>query len=122
MQQVSAQIGADGWEAVAGVSALLVRRGPDVLAVLPAVLDEMVRAAGLRSAVLRRAGDHPGTGELLAVAGEVVVPVAPVPAQRAAACELRVVGPGDVVTMDYREDRLNLRVDYRRRITSVRCG
>ena len=35
---------------------------------------------------------------------------------------VRVVGPGDVVTMDYREDRLNLRVDYRRRITSVRCG
>ena len=35
---------------------------------------------------------------------------------------VRVVYPGDVVTQDFREDRLNLRLDYRRRITAVRCG
>ena len=35
---------------------------------------------------------------------------------------VRVVYPGQVVTQDFREDRLNLRLDYRRRITAVRCG
>ena len=35
---------------------------------------------------------------------------------------VRVIYPGQAVTMDFREDRLNLRVDYRRRITAVRCG
>lgn len=35
---------------------------------------------------------------------------------------VRVIYPGQMVTMDFREDRLNLRLDYRRRITAVRCG
>jgi hypothetical protein len=35
---------------------------------------------------------------------------------------VRVIWPGQAVTLDFREDRLNLRVDYRRRITAVRCG
>jgi hypothetical protein len=35
---------------------------------------------------------------------------------------VRVIWPGQVTTMDFREDRVNLRVDYRRRITAVRCG
>jgi hypothetical protein len=35
---------------------------------------------------------------------------------------VRVVWPGEVTTMEFRPDRLTLRVDHRRRITAVRCG
>lgn len=35
---------------------------------------------------------------------------------------VRVVHPGEMTTMDFREDRLNIRVDHRRIITAVRCG
>jgi hypothetical protein len=35
---------------------------------------------------------------------------------------VRVVYPGEVTTMEFREDRVTLRLDYRRRITAVRCG
>ena len=35
---------------------------------------------------------------------------------------VRVMWPRQIVTMDFREDRVNLRVDRRRRITAVRCG
>lgn len=35
---------------------------------------------------------------------------------------VRVVHPGEMTTMDFREDRLTIRLDYRRRITAVRCG
>ncbi|HEU0153516.1 MAG TPA: I78 family peptidase inhibitor [Arenimonas sp.] len=34
----------------------------------------------------------------------------------------RVIAPGMAVTMDYREDRVNLDVDAENRITAVRCG
>ena len=35
---------------------------------------------------------------------------------------VRVVYPGEVTTMEFREDRLTVRLDYRRRIIAVRCG
>jgi hypothetical protein len=35
---------------------------------------------------------------------------------------VRVIWPGEVTTMEFRPDRLTLRVDHRRRITAVRCG
>lgn len=35
---------------------------------------------------------------------------------------VRVIGPGMSVTMDYREDRLNIDVNDRNAITGVRCG
>lgn len=35
---------------------------------------------------------------------------------------VRVLMPGQVVTQEFLDDRLNLRVDHRRVITSVRCG
>ena len=35
---------------------------------------------------------------------------------------VRVIWPGQAVTMDFREDRLDLIVDYQRTITAVRCG
>lgn len=35
---------------------------------------------------------------------------------------VRVVHPGEMTTTDFREDRLNIRVDHRRVITAVRCG
>jgi len=34
---------------------------------------------------------------------------------------LRVIGPGDMVTKDYREDRLNVGVDAKRRVTAIGC-
>ena len=35
---------------------------------------------------------------------------------------LRVIKPNMAVTMDYREDRLNLDVDANNKVTSARCG
>ncbi|MEA3063808.1 MAG: hypothetical protein QOJ27_236 [Sphingomonadales bacterium] len=35
---------------------------------------------------------------------------------------LRWIKPGTMVTMDFRQDRLNLHLDARRRITKVDCG
>ncbi len=35
---------------------------------------------------------------------------------------LRWIRPGDVVTMDYREDRLNIELDERQRVKGLRCG
>ncbi|HEX8380533.1 MAG TPA: I78 family peptidase inhibitor [Allosphingosinicella sp.] len=35
---------------------------------------------------------------------------------------LRWIAPGTIVTMDYREDRLNLRVDPAGRVVKVDCG
>lgn len=34
----------------------------------------------------------------------------------------RVIKPGQAVTMDYREDRLNIEVDAADNVVSVRCG
>lgn len=35
---------------------------------------------------------------------------------------VRVIKPGQVVTMDFREDRLNIEVDAGNVVTAVRCG
>jgi hypothetical protein len=35
---------------------------------------------------------------------------------------LRWIGPDTMVTMDYREDRLNLHLDARNRVTRINCG
>jgi hypothetical protein len=35
---------------------------------------------------------------------------------------IRWVPPGGMVTMDYREDRLNIELDAQNRVTRVRCG
>ena len=35
---------------------------------------------------------------------------------------LRWLPPGAIVTMDYREDRLNIELDGRNRVTQLRCG
>lgn len=35
---------------------------------------------------------------------------------------LRWIRPGDVMTMDYREDRLNVELDSTNRVQAVRCG
>ena len=34
----------------------------------------------------------------------------------------RVIKPGEAVTMDFREDRLNIEVDAGNMVTAVRCG
>jgi hypothetical protein len=35
---------------------------------------------------------------------------------------IRWIPPGAIVTMDYREDRLNIELDGRNRVTQLRCG
>ncbi|HYG06802.1 MAG TPA: I78 family peptidase inhibitor [Stenotrophomonas sp.] len=40
----------------------------------------------------------------------------------AKAADVRVLEPGQMVTMEFKGDRLNLEVDEKRVITSVRCG
>ena len=42
--------------------------------------------------------------------------------RRSRARLLRWIRPGDVVTMDYREDRLNIHLDDRNRVTRFACG
>ena len=41
---------------------------------------------------------------------------------RAGARAVRVIRPGQAVTMDYRADRLNVEIDSADTITAVRCG
>jgi hypothetical protein len=36
--------------------------------------------------------------------------------------DVRIIGPGDAVTFDYVETRVNLRTDARGIVTSVSCG
>jgi hypothetical protein len=40
----------------------------------------------------------------------------------ARARDVRVIRPGQAVTMDFRQDRLNIEVDGRDLVRSVRCG
>jgi hypothetical protein len=42
--------------------------------------------------------------------------------RRTGARTLRWITPGTMVTMDFREDRLNLHLDARGRVTKVNCG
>ena len=35
---------------------------------------------------------------------------------------IRWIQPGQMVTMDYRTDRLNIELDNRNRVTAIRCG
>ena len=42
--------------------------------------------------------------------------------RRAGARSVRVIRPGEMVTMDYRADRLNIRVDAQERMTRLSCG
>lgn len=42
--------------------------------------------------------------------------------QRSGAKVLRWIAPGAAVTMDYRTDRLNIRVDGRNFVTAIDCG
>jgi Peptidase inhibitor I78 family len=42
--------------------------------------------------------------------------------QRSGARTLRWIRPGDAVTMDYREDRLNIHLDDENRVERFQCG
>lgn len=42
--------------------------------------------------------------------------------RQSGARDTRVIGPGQPVTMDFREDRLNIEVDARNRIVRFNCG
>jgi hypothetical protein len=42
--------------------------------------------------------------------------------RRSGARTLRWIPEGSVVTMDYREDRLNIELDRANRVTRIRCG
>jgi hypothetical protein len=42
--------------------------------------------------------------------------------RRSGARTLRWIRPGDAVTMDYRPDRLNIRLDARHRVEGFNCG
>lgn len=42
--------------------------------------------------------------------------------RRSGAGALRWIRPGDAVTMDYREDRLNIHLDERGRVQRFECG
>lgn len=42
--------------------------------------------------------------------------------QRTGARSVRWIRPGDAVTMDYRPDRLNIKLDAANRVTGFSCG
>ena len=42
--------------------------------------------------------------------------------KRSRSRSLRVIPPGTAVTMDFREDRLNIDVDAAGKVTGVKCG
>ncbi|WP_322963738.1 I78 family peptidase inhibitor [Sphingomonas fuzhouensis] len=42
--------------------------------------------------------------------------------KRTGARSLRVIAPGDAVTMDYRPDRLNIETDAAGRVVRLKCG
>ena len=42
--------------------------------------------------------------------------------RRAGAVRLRWIRPGDVVTMEFSDQRLNIHLDARNRVESVNCG
>ncbi|PJI86998.1 hypothetical protein DAH55_08875 [Sphingomonas koreensis] len=42
--------------------------------------------------------------------------------RRAGARDVRVIRPGQAVTMDFRSDRLNVEVDHRNNIRRLHCG
>lgn len=42
--------------------------------------------------------------------------------KRTGARSLRVIAPGDAVTMDYRPDRLNIETDAEGRVVRLKCG
>ncbi|OLO05164.1 MULTISPECIES: I78 family peptidase inhibitor [Salinicola] len=43
-------------------------------------------------------------------------------ADRSRAADIRVIEPGQAYTMDYRSERLNIKVDDQRKITDISCG
>lgn len=43
-------------------------------------------------------------------------------ADRSRAADIRLVEPGQAYTMDYRSERLNIKVDDQRKITELACG
>ena len=55
--------------------------------------------------------DRPATAELGAEALRLT-----------GATSLRWIAPGDMVTMDYREDRVNLRLSPGRKVVRITCG
>lgn len=42
--------------------------------------------------------------------------------KRTGARDLRVIAPGDAVTMDYRPDRLNIETDAEGKVVRLKCG
>ncbi|HEV7232857.1 MAG TPA: I78 family peptidase inhibitor [Sphingorhabdus sp.] len=42
--------------------------------------------------------------------------------KKAGAATMRVIAPGTAVTMDYRDDRLNISHDEKKTITKIDCG
>jgi hypothetical protein len=61
-----------------------------------------------------RLGDFVGKPVTLGLADQAL--------KRAGATVVRVIGPGQAVTMEYREERLNLHLDANSRVDHFTCG
>lgn len=64
--------------------------------------------------------DATGMGEF--IGRTATPPVVQQAGRQSGAATTRVIRPGQAVTMDFREDRLNIEVDATQRITRVHCG
>jgi hypothetical protein len=76
--------------------------------------EEPPREVGAGACTVTGLGDlvgQPATSEL---GGEAL--------RRSGARTLRWIRPGDAVTMDYREDRLNVHLDAENRVERFQCG
>lgn len=69
------------------------------------------------------AGGKCNADRLGTMTGRVVTPKLKQQAlRRSGARTVRVIKPGMMVTMDYRQDRLNIRTDPQNRVTQISCG
>lgn len=85
----------------------------------PPAMDESATNQDVDEEAAMKCEDKPGKWAIGEIADEALV--AKVKADTGSE-RARVIRPGMMVTMDYREDRVNLEVDADNRVLTVRCG
>ena len=89
-----------------------------VLLILLLVVCAGVALVGCRDEA--SAGDTCGAGRHQALIGQDRAAIAE--AGLEAGTKLRILGPGDMATMDHRPDRLNIDLDAEGQVIRLRCG
>lgn len=97
------------------IHGLLAPLGATLLAACAATPAEPIPAPGMTGKC--------DTAPVKAYVGQVATDAVVAKAKAASGADIaRVLRPGDIVTMEYRADRLNIMVDEKRVITSMSCS